>query len=104
MHFDDRAHAFDGGANGETDHRVFRDRAVEDPVGKHFGEALGGFEGTAEGGDVLAVEEHARIFPQEGFLRFADGIDVGHTHGKTGWGVGWLRGRGKRVARAVQFS
>ncbi len=112
LHFHDRAHAFDGGTHGEPDHGVLRDRAVEHPPRKLFRETLGGFEGTAEGGDVLAVEKHARVLPQQGFLRFADGINVSHAHGQTGWAAAvltgmaaaGLAGNGKRVARAVQSS
>jgi len=85
LHFHDGTHALDCRAHRQADHRVLGDRAVEHPVGKHFREALGGLEGTAESGDVLSIEKHARVFPQQGFLRLADGIDVGHAHGKTAW-------------------
>ena len=53
--------------------------------------------------DAVA-NENARILTQQGFLRLADGIDVGHAHGKTGWAVAGVRGSGKRVDSAVQSS
>ncbi len=118
LHFDDGAHAADGSADGHADHGVFADGAVEDAAGEVAREVLGGFEGAAEGGDVLAVDEHGRVVAQGLGLSFADGFQISDAHvaspsprgrlrfkpekraaagewraGECGWRVG--RGRGK---------
>jgi hypothetical protein len=81
LHLNDRPHALDGRTHGQTDHRIFRERAIKHTIRKLLRQSLGRLEGPAEGGDVLAIEKHARIFAQQGFLRLTDGIDVGNAHG-----------------------
>lgn len=74
LHFDDGVHAFDGGADGHADHGVFGDGGIEDAAGELGGEVFGGFEGAAEGGDVLAIDEDAVVLGQGFGLGFADGL------------------------------
>ena len=80
LHFDDRAQAFDGGADGEAHHGVFADGGIQHATGKFFGEIFSGFEGAAERADILAVDEHAGIILQRARLRLPDGFQIGDAH------------------------
>ena len=80
LHFDDRPCAFHGGTDGHTDHGVLADGRIEDTTGEFFAEVLGGFEGTAESGDVLTIEEHRWIVAECLVLRLTNGFEVGDAH------------------------
>src|SRR5690606_18618473 len=41
---------------------------------------LGRFESAPEDPDVLTVEEHPGVFPQQFFLRLQDRVHIGHAH------------------------
>ena len=80
LHFDDGAHPLQRRTDRKTGHRILADRRVQHAVRIHLGESFCGLERPAECGDVLPIQKHARVFPQQGFLRFTNGIDVGNTH------------------------
>ncbi len=104
LHLDDRAHAFDGRANGRPHHGVLADRRVQHPPGKFLRQLLGRFERAAEGAHVLSVNEDTRIVRQRFGLRLPNRLQVGDAHaGPEGSGVSnnslkW------REASAHQFS
>ena len=77
LHFDDRAHALDGGPEGHACHGVLGDRAVEHAAGMFGEQAFGGFESAAEVPDVLAVEEDALVLAEGVVKGRGDGVDVG---------------------------
>ena len=80
LHFDDRAQAFDGGADGEAHHGVFADGGIQHAAGKFLGKIFGGLERAAEGADILTVDEYTGIILQRARLRLPDGFQIGDAH------------------------
>ncbi len=80
LHFDDRPHAFNRRADGQTDHRVLADGRINHATGKFLRQIFRGLERAAESADILPVNEHARVIAQCMSLRFADGFEIGDAH------------------------
>ena len=81
LHFHDRPHSFERGADGRANHGVFADRRVQDATGKFFRQSFGGLERAAEApAHILPVNEDAFVIAQKFRLRFANSLEVGDAH------------------------
>src|SRR6185437_2389628 len=84
LHFNNRAAAFDGGANAEADNRVLTDGSVHHAAGKFLREIFCGLERAAKRANVLSVNKNSRVVSQCLRLGFADCFNVGNAHEKSG--------------------
>ena len=82
LHFNNRPHALDGGADGETNHRVFGNRGIKNATGKFLLQIFRGLERAAERANILAINKYARVIAERVGLRFADGFKIGNAHRK----------------------
>src|SRR6266699_1886560 len=83
LHFYNRPHSLNRGANRGAQDRVFANRRVQHAPGKFLRQTLGCFKCATEvPPDVLAVDENALIVAQQFCLRFPDRFQISDAHSK----------------------
>src|SRR5258706_4852016 len=81
LHFNNRAHARDGGACRQPNHRILTDGRINHPAGEFLSQIFGGLECAAKLADVLPVNEHPGILGESFRLRRPNRIQIRNAHG-----------------------
>ena len=80
LHFNYRAHAFNGCPYSQPCHRILTDRRIDDTPGILVMQPLGCLEGSSKCADILSVNKHVRIVRKGSFLSIPDCFKVGNAH------------------------